>query len=71
MNLCREAVSKGLDISSGPCLADEIAPDWVCDVAHRPRTAEDDRDENQCPAFGVTASRFVEVDLNCNLITSS
>ena len=34
---CREALSQGEDLSNGPCLSNEIASDWVCDVAHKPR----------------------------------
>ncbi|MBI5061163.1 MAG: hypothetical protein HZB67_02515 [Candidatus Aenigmarchaeota archaeon] len=56
------------DLSNGPCLSNAIADGWVCDVAHSPRTAVDDRPENQCSAFGKTAQHFVEVDTDCNFI---
>lgn len=57
-----------MDLSSGPCLSNEISPGWVCDVAHSPRASVDNLAENQCPAFGKTAGRFVEVDPECRFI---
>lgn len=55
--------------ANGPCLSNAIAPDWVCDVAHKPRQAVDDEAANQCAAFrSGTAHHFIEVDGNCNVI---
>ena len=70
--LCQDTLSSdGVDFDAGPCLSNEIAPDWVCDVAHEPRQAVDNDPANQCSAFRQgTASHFVEVDGNCNVITS-
>ena len=42
-----EAVSKNMDLSSGPCLG-TIANDWVLDIAHLPRQPIDDLPQNQC-----------------------
>ena len=71
-NFCRNALSNRQDISNGPCLSNDIAPDWVCDVAHNPREAIDDLPENQCSAYGNgTAHHFIEVDEKCNFIKSS
>ena len=66
--LCQQEKDKGIDLSYGPCLSNQIAEDWVCDIAHSPRTDIDNQPENQCPAFGETASHFVELDENCELI---
>lgn len=70
--LCNEAINNGVDISSGPCLSknnpDWNVPGWVCDIAHSPRKAVDDLKENQCPEYGVTVSRFVELSQYCTLI---
>lgn len=66
--ICKLQLNKNADISAGPCLSNEVIPDWVCDVAHKIRMPVDDRPENQCSAFGKTASHFVEVDLNCDVI---
>lgn len=68
IRLCENEKLKGTNLTNGPCLSNEIAKDWVCDVAHSPRINVDDRPENQCPAFGKTASHFVEVDLECKFI---
>ena len=69
ISLCVELCKnfKG-DKSRGPCLANETISDWVCDVAHDPRLPVDDEEENQCPAYGVTAFHFVEVSEDCDLI---
>ncbi len=67
--LCNEKKDAGVDLSAGPCLSNEIQPNWVCDVAHNPRIPLDNDAANQCPAFNNgTAKHFVEVDTDCNLI---
>jgi len=68
MELCEQAVSEGADLSSGPCLSENVADGWVCDIAHSPRTAVDNDPANQCSAYGKGAPHFVEVDAACNLI---
>ena len=72
VNLCASATQ---DLQAGPCLSDNNpnwnVPDWVCDVAHSPRTIEDNITENQCSAFrNGTAKHFVEVTPDCQLIRS-
>jgi len=73
-SLCELALNSGLDLSSGPCISNNMAPGrisegWVCDVAHSPRQAVDDDPTNQCSAYRIgTAKHFVEVDTSCNLI---
>ncbi len=66
--LCRERLDSGADLSDGPCLSNNVAPDWVCDVAHDPRQEVDDNPENQCSAYGETAAHFVEVSPTCKYI---
>ncbi len=68
VSLCREMLNNGENLSRGPCLSNEIIDNWVCDVAHSPRTVEDNNPENQCSAYGKTAKHFVEVDPECNFI---
>ncbi len=73
VDMCLKQLEKKVDLSKGPCLSDPdvIKDEWVCDVAHSPRTLEDDKDENQCKAFrDGGAKHFVEVDENCNLLRS-
>ncbi|MFQ5647806.1 MAG: hypothetical protein ACE5FW_01085 [Candidatus Aenigmatarchaeota archaeon] len=65
---CLEAKEAGQELSHGPCLSDEIIPDWVCDVAHSPRQEIDNVVGNQCPGWGKTAKHFVEVDPDCSFI---
>lgn len=66
--LCKEKLAAGVDLSNGPCLSNQIADNWVCDVAHKPRQEVDNDPANQCPKFGKTAMHFVEVDPECNFI---
>jgi len=68
VDLCKSSKE---NLSNGPCLSNEIIPNWVCDVAHSPRQAVDNLAENQCSAYREgLAKHFVEVDTNCNLITA-
>ena len=70
VKLCENEKAKGRNFSAGPCLSDAVIKNWVCDVAHDPRQDVDNLEQNTCPAFGVTAQRFVEVDENCRIIVS-
>ena len=66
---CKEVVASGVDTSSGPCLSNEIQRDWVCDMAHNPRTPIDNLPDNQCSEFVKgNAKHFVEVDANCEVV---
>lgn len=67
IELCKQNPG-GYDYARGPCLSDEIFPNWVCDVAHNPREGIDNEAKNQCAAFGHTAQHFIEVDSGCRFI---
>jgi len=59
----------GEDLSAGPCLSNDLIPDWVADIAYNPRQAVDDLPENQCSAFREgKAHHFVELDPEGNVI---
>ncbi|MCL4233536.1 MAG: hypothetical protein KJ042_03345 [Deltaproteobacteria bacterium] len=66
--LCQYALADDVDLSKGPCLSDKVVEDWVCDVAHNPRTDVDDLDTNQCDNYGKGASHYVEVTPDCEFI---
>jgi hypothetical protein len=67
--LFQKKQQQGLDFSAGPCLADEILPDWCVDVAHSPRQRIDDRPENQCSSWREgRVHHFVELDEDGNVI---
>ncbi|MBN2517995.1 MAG: hypothetical protein JXB14_04060 [Candidatus Altiarchaeota archaeon] len=68
IQLCQSKLDQGISLEQGPCLSNEIVKDWVCDVAHDPRLPVDDDSRNQCPQFGQTASHFIEVDPQCEVI---
>lgn len=60
---------QGIDFTNGPCLSNNLLPDWVADVAHNPRQPVDDLPENQCRAYREgTAKHFVELDPEGQLI---
>ncbi|MEK6835417.1 MAG: hypothetical protein AABX55_00125 [Nanoarchaeota archaeon] len=66
IGLCKQQT---IDLGNGPCLSNNLADDWVCDVAHDPREAIDNLPENQCSAFREgKANHFVEVTPDCELI---
>ncbi len=55
--------AEGADMSGGPCLSDEIIPDWCVDVAHYPRQEVDDLPQNQCQSYrSGRVHHFVELD---------
>lgn len=71
VTLCQQQLAAEAELSAGPCLGNPTPgyPDWVCDVAHSPRTASDNDPANQCAAYREGSARhFVEVDANCNVI---
>lgn len=59
----------GIDFSTGPCLTNDLAQEWVADIAHNPRMSLDNLAENQCPRFlEGKAKHFVELDLKGEVI---
>jgi hypothetical protein len=67
--LFREKKAQGLDMSNGPCLAEEIIPDWCVDVAHSPREEVDNLPQNQCQSWRAgRVHHFVELDPDGNVI---
>jgi hypothetical protein len=67
--LFKEKAQEGLDMSQGPCLSEEIVPDWCVDVAHSPREEVDNLPQNQCRSYrSGQVHHFVELDLDGNLI---
>lgn len=61
--------AKELDLESGPCLTNDLIPNWVADIVHKPRQTVDDLPENQCQAFiEGRAKHFVELDKSGNII---
>ncbi|MDA8218912.1 MAG: hypothetical protein M0Z94_15000 [Dehalococcoidales bacterium] len=69
MEIYRQRQGEGMDFSNGPCLSQEIVPDWCVDMAHNPRQPADDLPENQCQSFREgRVKHFVELDPDGNLI---
>ena len=67
--LFQQKKSEGMDFSNGPCLSEEIVPDWCVDVAHNPRQPVDNRPENQCRSYREgRVHHFVELDPEGNVI---
>lgn len=60
---------KGKELFTSQCLADEIIPGWAADIAHQPRTAEDEDPANQCAAYREgRVQHFVELDPDGNFL---
>lgn len=67
--LYQKKKAAGDDLSSGPCLSNDLMPGWVADLVHQPRTQIDNQPVNQCQAYlEGRATHFVELDLNGNLV---
>lgn len=65
----QEKTKLEVDMTEGPCLTNDLLPDWVLDIAHNPRTKEDNLPQNQCQAFlEGRAEHFVEMDTLGNVI---
>ena len=59
----------GVDFTSGPCLSNDLLPNWVADIIHSPRNSEDNYSQNQCQAFlEGRAKHFVELDIAGNVV---
>lgn len=59
----------GIDFTGGPCLTNDLLPDWVVDIVHSPRQNIDNLAENQCAAFTEgRAKHFVELDADGNVV---
>lgn len=59
----------GIDFATGPCLTNDLMPNWVADIVHNPRQKIDDLAENQCPAFSEgRANHFVELGLEGEVV---
>ena len=64
---CQQARKDGAYLGDGPCLWEGEVDNWVCDVAHNPRTEVDDDPANPCPSYQDPYEHFVEVDPDtCN-----
>jgi hypothetical protein len=69
IQLYQQKKAQGTDFSRGPCLSNNLMPDWVADIAHNPRQLVDNMPENQCPAYREgQAHHFVELDPDGNII---
>ena len=67
--LFQRRTKEGMNMETGPCLTNDLMPDWVVDVVHSPREPSDDFPENQCQAYREgRADHFVELDINGNLV---
>jgi hypothetical protein len=74
IELCRQQIMNGVDLSLGPCLSENVnlaweIDDWACDVAHEPRKDIDNNALNQCQKVRKEEiTNFIEVSPNCEFI---
>lgn len=67
--LYSKSKATGLNFADGPCLSNDLMPNWVADIVHNPRQNADNKKINQCPAYREgKAAHFVELDLDGNLV---
>lgn len=67
--LYHEKKALGLNFSNGPCLTNDLLPEWVADIVHNPREEIDELSQNQCQAYREGRSKyFVEMDPDGNLV---
>ncbi len=68
-DLYQKRVREGIDLSAGPCLSEQVIPDWCVDVVHVPRQAVDNQPDNQCRLYRTgQVHHFVELDEKGNLV---
>ncbi len=67
ISLCQEVRKFDRMDSEGPCLDDNIVPNWGCDVVHTPRVALiDDANRNRCHGH----KHLVEISFSCELVSA-
>jgi hypothetical protein len=68
-NIYKQAVLNEINLSSGPCLSNDLMPGWVLDIVHSPREEIDNLPGNQCQAYVEgRAKHIVEFDLGGNVV---
>jgi len=69
IDLCFKSLGESTDLSGeGPCLSNQIATGWVCDVVHDPRVSLiDDKTQNQCSEY-TQGMHFVEISPECKVL---
>ena len=69
LKLYAQKAREGMDFTDGPCLSEEVIPDWCVDIAHSPRQRSDNWPRNQCQSYRRgKVHHFVELDKYGNLI---
>lgn len=68
--LCKKEVASGRMLITGPCLSNEIADGWACDIVSNPRNKIIDKHpDNQCENHrNKTIRHLVELDPDCELV---
>lgn len=58
----RQQKAANVSFEDGPCIAEQLIPDWVADIVHNPRQPVDEQPENQCQSYREgKAHHFVEL----------
>jgi hypothetical protein len=69
IEIYEEKKALGHDFSSGPCLTNDLIPQWVADIVHNPKEEADALEKNQCQALlEGRAKHFVELDIYGNIV---
>ena len=69
---CQTEVSKGIILSEGPCLSQEIVEGWACDIINQPKIdLIDNNPRNQCESYiKKDVKNIVYVSQKCTLVSA-
>lgn len=68
---CELFISKGNIVTDGPCISQEIIPNWACDIVNVPKIKLIDNNlKNQCESYNKNkVKNLVEVTKNCKFVS--
>jgi hypothetical protein len=69
---CLHANTKGIILTEGPCLSEEIVKGWACDVVNQPKISiVDNNPKNQCKSYiEKNISHQVVISTKCELVSA-
>ncbi len=65
---CNLAGENLIDLSPGPCVAEQIVTGWACDIVHSPPDPVDDIADNQCAQYPELVPNIIEVTPECRFV---
>lgn len=65
---CNLAGENQIDLSAGPCVAEQIVTGWACDIVHSPPNPVDDIVDNQCVQYPTLVPHIIQVTPLCRFV---